>query len=84
MSDNSEVLFSHTLKETLEDFSQWRLTVTEFRGEQYLNIREYFLDFDSEWQPTKKGISVPLELTFTSNLLEGLKNLVSEGEQTDD
>jgi hypothetical protein len=84
MSNNdSEVLFTHTLKENLDDFSQWRLTVTEFRGEQYLNIREYFLDFDSEWQPTKKGISLLLEMTFTANLLEGLKRLVSEGEQKD-
>ncbi len=83
MSSDSEILFTHTLKENLDDFSQWRLTVTDFRGEQYLNIREYFLDFDSEWQPTKKGISLLLEMTFTANLLEGLKRLVSEGEQSE-
>jgi hypothetical protein len=76
-----EVVYSKVLKERVDDFSQWRLTVTEFRGEHYLNIREYFLDFDSEWQPTRKGISIPLELTFTRELLEGLKELVSEGEQ---
>jgi hypothetical protein len=76
-----EVVYSKVLKERVDDFSQWRLTVTEFRGEHYLNIREYFLDFDSEWQPTRKGISIPLELTFTRELLEGLKELVSDGEQ---
>ena len=74
-------LFSRVLKESDTEFSQWRLTVSEFRGEQYLSIREYFLDFDGEWQPTKKGISLLLEMEFTSNLLEGLKQLVSEGEQ---
>lgn len=79
MSD--EVVYSRTLKENMVDFSQWRLTVTEFRGEHYLNIREYFLDFESEWQPTRKGVSLPLELTFTRELLAGLKELVSEGEQ---
>jgi len=83
MSSDSEVLFTHLLKENLDDFSQWRLTVSEFRGEQYLNIREYFLDFNSQWQPTKKGISVVLEMTFTANLLEGLKRLVSMREQED-
>ena len=39
------------------------------------------MDFDGEWQPTKKGVSVMLELAFTKNLYLGLKDLVSEGEQ---
>ena len=78
---DSEIIYTRTLKENLGEFSQWRLTVSEFRGEQYLNIREYFMDFDGEWQPTKKGISIPLELGFTRNLFDGLKDLVSEGEQ---
>lgn len=76
--------FYHPIKENVGDFSKWVLTVSTFRDEQYLNIREYFLDFDNEWQPTKKGISVPLELSFTRNLLDGLKLLVSEAEQSMD
>ena len=81
---DSEIIYSKVLKENEAEFSQWRLTVSEFREVQYLNIREYFLDFEGEWQPTKKGISVPLELVFTSRLFEGLKELVSEGEQQND
>lgn len=78
---DSEIIYTRTLKENLSEFSQWRLTVSEFREVQYLNIREYFMDFEGEWQPTKKGVSIPLELEFTRNLFNGLKDLVSEGEQ---
>lgn len=75
-----ELVFSHTLKEDTHTFSKWMLTVSEFRDVQYLNIREYFLDFDAEWQPTKKGISIPLELAFTTNLLDGLSKLLEDNE----
>lgn len=78
MELTNSVQFSFLLKEDLDTFSRWMLTVTEFRGVQYLNIREYFLDFEAEWVPTKKGISVPLELAFTSNLLEGLTVMLKD------
>ncbi len=81
--ESSELIFSYDLKDNLEDFSKWRLTITEFRGVQYLNIREYFLDFDGEFQPTKKGLTVPLEMEFTKNLFRALKLIVSEGEQNE-
>lgn len=76
MSD--QVLFNKVLKEDLNTFSQWRLTVNEFRGVNYLSIREYFLSFDAEWEPTKKGISVPLELVFIQNLLEGIEEILAD------
>jgi len=76
-----EAVISHILKENLQEFSQWRLTVNEFKGEQYFSIREYFLDFEGEWKPTKKGMTVPLELVFTLNLFNGLKRILAEAEQ---
>lgn len=79
--DNSEILFSKIIKDT-NAFSQWRVTVSDFRGVQYLNIREYFLDFEGEWLPTKKGISVALELEFTKNLFDAISQLLSEAEKS--
>ena len=82
MSD-SNVLFSRTIKENLDTFSQWRVTINEFRGVQYFGIREYFLSFDGTWEPTKNGISVPLELVFTAELHKALAEIISQSE-TDD
>ena len=80
MDEDSSLVFSHVLKEDETTFSRWMLTVSEFKGVQYLNIREYFLDFEAEWKPTKKGISIPLELMFTTNLLTGLIKLLENNE----
>lgn len=33
------------------------ITVSEFRGTKYLNIRKYF-DDNGKWKPTKKGITL--------------------------
>ena len=45
-----------------EPHRQVRLTINEFREEEYLHLREYYQDFDEEWKPTDKGIAIPLEL----------------------
>lgn len=73
-------LFSYTISENLQEFSQWRLTVNTFREKDYLSIRKYFLTYEGTWEPTKEGISVELNLVFTHNLLLGLSTLVSEAE----
>jgi hypothetical protein len=44
-----------------EDYSQVRLTVNEFRGKEYLHLREYYIDFDEEWHPTPKGLAIELD-----------------------
>lgn len=81
MSDNveySKVFYQNDAK----DF-QWRLTVSEFRGVQYLNIRKYFLTFEEDYQPTKDGMSIPLELASTFSLAAGLLDILSHAEATE-
>jgi len=34
------------------------VTVKEFKGKQYIDLRTYFQNDDGEWIPTKKGISL--------------------------
>ena len=42
---------------------QIQVRLTTFRGREYLDLRNFYLDEESaEWKPTKKGIAVPVEL----------------------
>jgi len=54
------------------------LTVSEFRGNTYLNIRKYFLSYEGEYIPSKEGISMEFGIENTLALLEGLLELVAE------
>ena len=35
---------------------------TEFKGKEYLGLRQFFEGDDGQWLPTKKGVSLPWEL----------------------
>lgn len=62
------------------DSFQWRMTVNEFNGVEYLHIRKYFLDFEENWCPTKDGFSMPLDLNNVRELFVGLLEILSLGE----
>ena len=36
-----------------------RVSLEEFRGFQFVDVRAYFEDKDGAWRPTRKGIAVP-------------------------
>ena len=63
-----------------EEHRQVRLVVNEFRGEEYLHFREYYLGFEEEWLPTNKGLSIPLEVDSTKEMLIALCEVVSLAE----
>ncbi|QIG71290.1 transcriptional coactivator protein [Rhizobium phage RHph_TM30] len=49
------------------------MTMKEFKGKRYLDIREKFFD-GTNWHYTKKGVSIPLEeMEQLSKDLEELK-----------
>ena len=51
---------------------QVRLTVSEFRGIEYLSLRKYYLDFYTEdWMPSKEGVTIPID--FIPNSSNSLK-----------
>lgn len=60
--------------------TQIRLSIHEFLGVEYLSLREYYLDFDEEWQPSNKGINMPLEICTTQELFKGLVEILSLAE----
>jgi hypothetical protein len=59
---------------------QIRLVVNEFREVEYLHLREYYLDFEEEWLPSNKGVSMPITLENTKELFAGLLEILSLGE----
>lgn len=57
--------------------AQIRLTINEFYGKEYISLREYYLDFDDEWQPSTKGITMELTIPATQELFQGLIEILS-------
>jgi len=60
---------------------QVRLTVSEFRGIEYISLRKYFLDFfTEEWMPSKEGVTMPIDLSNSRELFIGLTEILSLAE----
>lgn len=81
MSD--EPLYEKILSENLDKGKQLRLVVSEFRDEQYLHLRTYYLDFEGDWKPTKEGASMVATLASVYALLDGLIEICALQESTD-
>lgn len=63
-----------------EKHLQVRLTVSTFRGVEYLHLRKYYMNFDEEWCPTPDGIAFPLDMNNTRELFAGLVEIISLAE----
>ena len=61
----------------VKDDSQVRLTVNTFLDKDYISLREYYMDFDEEWRPTNKGITLPLTIPVTREIFAGLVEILS-------
>ncbi|MCX5815862.1 MAG: transcriptional coactivator p15/PC4 family protein [Proteobacteria bacterium] len=58
------------------------VTVKEFKGKQYIDIRTFFENDDGEWIPTKKGISfTPENLDEAIKLLQKARKNVAGKEE---
>lgn len=58
----------------------YKLCVTEFRGKNYLSIREWFLDFEGDYAPTRNGFTIPYTLDNTQAVYTALVKLLSKAE----
>jgi len=59
---------------------QVRLTISTFRGVEYLGLRKYYLDFEEEWKPSKEGISMAIDFSNTRELFIGLTEILALAE----
>ena len=62
---------------------QLKLVVNEFKGKYYVHIRKYFLSYESEWVPSKEGISMEASIHNILSLLDGLTEIVSNEEASE-
>jgi len=54
------------------DYTQIQISESEYQGQKYIHIREYYLDRNTdEYHPTKKGIA--FTLTLWDEFLKKLK-----------
>ncbi len=49
-----------------------RVELSEFKGNQYIGARIYYMDDKGDWKPTRKGI------TLTPELMEQVRDALSE------
>ncbi len=73
-----EPIYSRVIYPT--DDKQVKLVINEFRGVEYLHVREYYLDFNEEWLPSNKGVSMPLTFENSRELFVGLLEILSLAE----
>ena len=81
MSDNLH--YEKTIYENLDKFYQLKLTVSEFREKYYINIRKYFQSYEGDFVPSKEGVSMEASMENIYALLDGLFDIVSQGEASE-
>ncbi len=59
---------------------QVRLTVSTFRGVEYLSLRKYYMTFEGDWKPTREGVNMPLDFSNSRELFVGLTEILSLAE----
>jgi len=76
----SPEVYERVIHEDGERGHQVRLTISTFRGVEYLSIRKYYLDFEEEWKPSTEGISIPIDFNNSRELFIGLVEILSLAE----
>jgi hypothetical protein len=76
----SDDIMVEVISEDDAKLEQIRMTVNEFRGVQYLHIRKYYLDFDETYQPTDKGLAIPITINNIANLFNALAKLLARSD----
>lgn len=78
--EDDGIMYEKLIYENADKFYQLRLTVSNFRGKQYVNIRKYFQSYEGDFIPSKEGISMEASISNVHSLLEGLIELCSKEE----
>ena len=76
-------VYSRIVHENEDGLEQVRLTINTFREVEYIHLRKYYLDFNEEWQPSSKGIAMPLNLSNSYELFAALVEILSLAESKD-
>jgi hypothetical protein len=75
MSNEPQVVYSFP-KNPLEEV---RASLTVYRGKQYVDLRIYYKGDDGEYHPSKKGLTIALDLfSELDKAVEKLREVVGE------
>jgi hypothetical protein len=77
---NEPELYEKLIYQNDDKFYQLRLVVNEFRGQQYVHIRKYFMTYEGDYQASKEGISMVAGMDNILSLLDGLMEICSKEE----
>mgnify|MGYP006143746255 FL=1 len=89
MSDNDSYkgftdVAEHIIIENEAKGIQYRFTISTFRDKTYMGIREWYMNFEGEYAPSKNGVTLPYSLHTTSRLYNALKSTLSTAEVLDE
>lgn len=77
MNESDEILYDKLIYQNLDKFYELHLTVSRFRGVEYINVRKYFQSYEGEFVPSKEGISMAASVSNITSLIEGMLEIVS-------
>ncbi len=52
-----------------------RVTIEEFKGHKFIDLRVYYPDSEGTWRPTPKGI------VLTQSIIDGVMELLTQGSE---
>ena len=81
--DEAPEVYQKIINESEDGNEQIRLTINEFKGIEYMHLRQYYLDFEGEFKPSTKGIHMVLDFENSKALFEGLVEILSLAEAKD-
>ena len=67
----SEQEFIHSFPKNAEE--EVKLSIREYKGRRYLDLRIWYLAKEGEYHPTKKGVTLGLE--FLPEVVRGLEKV---------
>lgn len=59
-SDSDYGVPAHIISKNKRD--QIRIGLNEYQGKQYLDLRQFYKADDSDWKPSPKGVTIPVDL----------------------
>ena len=73
-------MYEKVISENEKGTEQVKLTINTFYDTEYLHLRKYYMDFEEEWQPTPKGVALPLDFNNSRELFRALTEIISLAE----
>ena len=81
--ENEPELYEKLIYQNDDKFYQLKLTVSEFKGKYYVNVRKYFQSYEGDFIPSKEGVSMEASMHNVLSLLDGLMDIVSKEESVE-